>query len=112
MMIKDWTIKLISKEEILEMYKKESPEDSVRYVFGLTQYPTRTIYINKDMHEGQIIQTLKHELTHAYIWNSGLYNAPHYTDEMVCDIVACSNDFINQTVKEFERYVKENGTEM
>ena len=109
MKLGNWTLKLVPRNEIMKLYKDESSEDEgVRYVFGMTSYPTRTIFINREMHEDQIIQTLKHELTHAYIWEAGLYNAPHYTDEMVCDIVACSNDYINSLVKEFKENVKEN----
>ena len=38
---------------------------------------------------------------HCYIWMYGLYNAPNFDEEMICDIVASSNDFINEVVEQY-----------
>jgi hypothetical protein len=54
------------------------------------------------MCDEQKIKTLKHELTHAYIWEHGLYNAPSFTEEMVCDLVAAINDTINEVLSEYK----------
>lgn len=70
--------------------------------FGLTNKAEHKIIINKDMCKDQKIRTLKHELTHCYIWEYGLYNAGDINEELICDIVACSNDFINEVIKQYE----------
>ena len=96
-----WSIKEIEGNELKEMYENDR-EEKAYYVFGVTKYPKHIIYLNRDMCEEQKINTLKHELTHCYIWSYGLYNVADINEEMICDIVASSNDFINQIVKEYK----------
>lgn len=97
----DWKIIEKEKQELLDVYNAENNDDA-KFVFGVCIYPKHEIWINKDMCEEQKVSTLKHELTHCYIWSYGFYNAPHFTDEMVCDIVAGCNDFINSVVKDYK----------
>lgn len=97
-----WNIEFKNKQEMLEIYKIEY-EDDAYFVFGITNKPLHEIYINQDMKIEQRIKTLKHELTHCYIWEYGLYNAPNFNEEMVCDLVSSINDFINETVEEFKK---------
>lgn len=99
-----WKIKEIDKDKLTDLYNKENDEDA-RYCFGVTIYPEHKIYINEDLCYQQKIKTLKHELTHCYIWEYGLYNVPSFTEEMVCDLVASINDFINEII---DKYFKEN----
>lgn len=91
--------------EMLDRLVKKVVGDEVVCSFGITKYDEQTIYINEEMCKDQKIRTLKHELMHCYIWEMGMYNVPTFNDEMVCDLVASSNDFINEIV---ERYIKEN----
>ena len=92
-----WQIEEKSKEELKELYETETQEKAY-FVFGVTRKSHHIIYINKDMCEAQKIKTLKHELTHCYIWEYGLYNVMDVNEEVICDLVACSNDFINEIV--------------
>ena len=98
-----WTIEEKEKNELRKMYEEETEEKSY-FVFGVTQKWKHIIYINKDMCKEQKIKTLKHELTHCYIWEYGLYNVMDINEEVICDIVASSNDFINDIVN---KYLKE-----
>ena len=95
-----WTVSYKTKQELIAMYETEYDEKAY-YVFGLTQKPNYCIYINQEMIDEQKIKTLKHELVHCYIWEFGLYNAPNYNEEMVCDIVSSSNNMINKIVEQF-----------
>lgn len=97
-----WEIIEKDSETLLDKFNSNN-EENANYVFGLTRYPQHEIWINKDMCQEQKVRTLKHELTHCYIWNYGLYNVPHFTEEMVCDLVSSINDFINRIVTEFEQ---------
>lgn len=101
-----WNVIEKEKEELLGTYNKEH-EDEAYFVFGLTSYSKHEIWINKEMCLEQKINTLKHELTHCYIWSHGLYNAPHYTNEMVCDIVSSCNDFINEVIKQYKEILEQ-----
>lgn len=96
----EWEIKLIDKDTIKNRYNEENDSDST-FVFGLTIYPDHEIWINKDMCEEERLRTVRHELTHCYIWAFGLNNAPHYTEEMVCDIVAASYSFVGDIETKF-----------
>lgn len=98
-----WKILLKDKEEMLKKLNENRPEDDLyTYGFGACLYPEHEIWINKESCIDQQVRTLRHELTHCWIWYSGLYNAPHYTEEMVCDMVANSYNFINNIVNKFK----------
>lgn len=98
----NWKVIEKESETIRDKYNSQYDEPDF-FVFGVTIYPKHEIWINKDMCIEQKIKTLKHELTHCYIWNYGLYNLPHYTEEIVCDLVSSINDFINEVI---EQYIK------
>ena len=100
-----WTIEEKEKNELKELYEKEM-EEKAYFVFGCTQKSQHIIYINKDMCKEQKVKTLKHELTHCYIWEYGLYNVMDINEEVICDIVASSNDFINDIVNKYFEEVK------
>lgn len=98
----EWKIIEESKQEMINLYKEQiQPEEDVLFVFGLTNKSYHIIFINEDMCETQKINTLKHELMHCYIWSYGLGNVSDFDEEMVCDIVASSNDFINEVVEQY-----------
>lgn len=100
-----WIIEEKTSDSLLKIYNEQYSEEAY-YVFGLTIKSEHKIYINKDMCEEQKIKTLKHELTHCYIWEFGLYNVPNFNEEMVCDLVSSSHNFINEVTKEFENRLK------
>lgn len=104
----EWIIEEKDKEELKELYEKEEKEKAY-FVFGVTIRPQHIIYINKDMCEEQKIKTLKHELTHCYIWEYGMYNVMDINEEVICDIVAASNDFINGVVEQYKKQVEVDG---
>jgi Zn-dependent peptidase ImmA (M78 family) len=97
-----WLIEMKSADELNKTYKTQYPDEEVFYVFGLTEKSEHNIYINNEMCKEQQIKTLKHELTHCYIWEYGLYNVPHFSEEMVCDLVSSINDFIDKVVADFK----------
>ena len=103
--IDKWELKELGTNELVKMYE-EGMDEKAYYVFGLTQKSKHIIYINKDMCYSQKIKTLKHELTHCYIWEYGLYNVEDVNEEVICDLVACSNDFINRIVGRYKEEIE------
>lgn len=95
-----WEIRTANKEKMKDLWSKITGEDTC--VFGLTLKTSQIIYICSDICKEQQVKVLKHELAHCYIWEYGLYYSD-YDEEIVCEIVAKSNDFINEVV---ERYFK------
>ena len=100
----EWNIVLMDKENLKKKYNEEYEEEA-SFVFGLTIYPESEIWINNDMCFEQQLRTLRHELTHCYIWSFGLKNTSNFTEEMVCDIVAASNPIIEGIIAEFKANV-------
>lgn len=94
-----WEIINIPNDKMQEMYKQITGITDA-FAYGLTQYSRQKIYINKDLNPEQIIATLKHELAHCYLWTYG-FREVDYNQEIVCDIVANSNEFINEIVKRY-----------
>ena len=97
-----WEVKFLGADELLALFRAKEDERA-NYVFGVTIRSEHVIYINGEMNKDQQIKTLKHELTHCYIWNYGLFFVEDVNEEVVCDVVACSNDFINEVVEKFKK---------
>lgn len=74
---------------------------------GVTIYKIQKIMLLKD--QANIIKTLKHELTHVWLYEYGhnQNDEKTFTYEDVCEIVASSNEFINEIV---QKYLKQKTT--
>jgi Zn-dependent peptidase ImmA (M78 family) len=94
-----WTILEMTNEELLNKYGEE--DDT--FLYGFCEYPTNTIYLVKEQSIQQKKNTLKHELTHCWLFESGYGFRDNYSKEEVCNISACSNHFINTIVKQYNK---------
>lgn len=92
-----WEIKLRDRTEMLDIYK--CIEENATDCFGLTLRQFNIIYINKDLCNDEKIKTLKHELTHCFIWEMGYYYVDFNNEETICEFVATINDFINYVIE-------------
>ena len=63
---REWEIKEITKEEIIQIYEKETKQETIT-VSGITKFENNIIYLNKEMCYDMKKQTLMHELMHCYI---------------------------------------------
>jgi hypothetical protein len=97
--IKNHIRKVEIKEEqyLLEEYHKRQPEAYA--CLGLTFYKEHKIWVAKELCEDEKFRTLKHELTHCYIWENGFYNVDFNNEELICDFVSGIYDFINETLE-------------
>nr|DAY48204.1 MAG TPA: SprT-like domain-containing protein Spartan/DNA Complex repair, protease, DNA BINDING [Caudoviricetes sp.] len=69
---------------------------------GETEYHTRTIRLLDWVDRSTKIRTLKHELAHVWMWEYGHnQHEREFKAEDVCEIIACSNDFINEIVEKY-----------
>ena len=102
----NWDILEVEAQELKADYIKENPKDDVEriYIYGRTNYLKHTIKINKELCEEERVRTLKHELCHCWMWNTANANQENYNEEHICEIIACSNEFIYEIC---ERYKKE-----
>lgn len=90
--------------EIEEVEKDKMTCESSEWTQGLTIYLEQKILLLKG--QPNIERTLKHELTHVWLYEYGHNQQDEnkkYDYEDVCEIVASSNDFINEVVNEYLR---------
>ena len=78
------------------------------YTLGATIYKEQKILLVKS--NANILRTLIHELTHVWLWECG-HNQHRedkiFTSEDICEIVASSNNFINEIVEKYKKQQSE-----
>lgn len=91
-----WKVQIKSREEMLRIYQliHKEAEDC----FGLTLRQYNMIYINENLCEEEKIRTLKHELTHCFIWEMGFAYVDFNDEEIICEFVASIHDFIEEVL--------------
>ena len=92
----EWTIEDVDEATINNEMKGEG-------TLGVTIYKNQKIMLLKD--QANIIKTLKHELMHVWLYEYGhnQNDDKTFTYEDICEIVASSNDFINEIVKQYKQ---------
>ena len=90
----EWLIEEVDEATINNEMKNDG-------TLGVTIYRTQTIMLLKD--QANIIKTLKHELTHVWLYEYGhnQIDDKTFSYEDVCEVVASSNDFINEIVNQY-----------
>lgn len=66
---------------------------------GITYFGDLQIYINKDISDELIKQTIVHELTHAFLFSYGIHiegDNENKLEEMICDFCGAYLDKINK----------------
>lgn len=101
----EWVIEEKREEELLEEYHKRIA--NTYSCLGLTFYKEHKIWIAKELCDDEKKRTLKHELTHCYIWENGFYNVDFNNEELVCDFIASSIDVIYKIVEDYFKQEKE-----
>ena len=87
----EWEIKTVDEATINNEMKND-------YTLGVTIYKTQEILLLEN--QANIIKSLKHELTHVWLYEFGHnQQEKEFNYEDICEIVACSNDFINGIVE-------------
>lgn len=89
-----WTIKDVDEPII-------NNETKTDCTLGVTIYKTQEIWLLKE--QANVIKTLKHELMHVWMYEYGHnQHEKEFNFEDVCEIVASSNDFINEVVEMYK----------
>lgn len=93
----EWTIKTVDEATINNEIKQEN-------VLGLTIYKTQEILLLEN--QANVVKTLKHELMHVWLAEYGHnQEEKEFNCEDICEIVASSNDFINDVVKQYNSVI-------
>lgn len=92
----DWEILTIPNEQI----NKIEGNNGECFIHGTTRFGLNKIFINEDTPEP--IRTLKHELMHVWLYEYGhRADEKQYNEEDICEIVASSNNFINEIIRRY-----------
>ena len=91
----EWSIEEVDEATINNEMKADE-------ILGVTIYKTQKIMLLKD--QANIIKTLKHELTHVWLYEYGhnQNDDKTFSYEDVCEVVASINDFINEIVEQYK----------
>lgn len=98
----EWTIKEVSEAEINNEMKND-------YTMGVTIYKSQEILLLEN--QANLIKTLKHELVHVWLYEYGHRqdDGKKFDYEDICEIVASSNDFIDNIVEQYKKQVEVDG---
>ncbi len=90
-----WTIEKVDEATINNEMKSDG-------TLGVTIFKNQKIMLLKD--QANIIKTLKHELTHVWLYEYGHNQNDNKTFkyEDVCEIVASLHDFISEVVEQYK----------
>lgn len=90
----EWIIRDVDEATINNEMKQDG-------TLGCTIYKKQEILLLKD--QANVVKTLKHELTHVWMYEYGHTGDDDttYNHEDVCEIVASINDFINEIVNRY-----------
>ena len=91
----EWNIRVVDEATINNEMKQDG-------TLGVTIYKTQEILLLEN--QANIIKTLKHELMHVWLYEYGHAQDDNttYGYEDICEIVASSNEFINEVVNEYK----------
>lgn len=70
-----------------DKYSKELKELTEEQVSGITDYYHSKIYILNDLTKDFTIDTIYHELMHAFMFTYGYAQYENYNDENICDMI-------------------------
>lgn len=102
---KNWKLYLKSQKEMLNIYYEDTEPKEDSHLNGITEYPTATVYIDKDIDGFCLIKTLRHELMHVYLWDVGK-NGSYYWEDEICEIMSVVAPLICKTADDIALKIK------
>lgn len=102
---KTWKLCLKSQKEMTDIYYQDTEPETGVSTFGITEYPTTTVYIDKGLDGFLLMKTLRHELMHIYLWEIGK-NASYYWEDEICDIISEIAPLICETAEKLALQIK------
>lgn len=101
-----WKLCFRNRSEMSRIYYEDRPIDPEERIHGITEYVTSTVYIDKDLDGFLLAKTLRHELTHIYLWETG-QQSRSYDEEDICDLLSVAGPTICKAVDDIVLRLKE-----
>ena len=99
---KKWTVYEVSTDSEKLIWKSSTP------AWGMTWYREKAIYIDKSLPKDRKIETIRHEITHAVIFETQFTHNKKYNEEDMCDLVGIYGKTISElTDKVSKKFAKE-----
>ena len=86
-------------------YENRAPEEDAR-IHGLTEFISSTIYIDEELDGFLLAKTLRHELAHVYVWETG-QQGRIYNEEEICEVLSVAAPAICKTTDDIMFRLKE-----
>lgn len=101
-----WRLCFRDKDEMTRIfYENKTPDDNTR-INGITEFVTSTVYVDKNLDGFLLVKTLRHELTHIYLWETGQQDRV-FNEEELCDVMSVAAPLICKSVDEIILRLKE-----
>ena len=101
-----WKLCFRDREEMNKIFFENRPVNEEMRISGVTEYTTSTVYIDKDLDGFILVKTLRHELMHIYLWETGQQDRV-YNEEEVCDVMSVAGPVICKAVDDIMLRLKE-----
>lgn len=101
-----WKLCFRDRDAMNKIFYENRPIDEETRIHGITEYVTQTIYIDKELDGYLLAKTLRHELTHVYLWETGQQGRV-YNEEELADIISVATPDIVQTTNDIMLRLRE-----
>lgn len=101
-----WTLCFKDRDEMNRIFYENRPIDQETRLHGITEYISQTIYIDKDLDGFLLGKTLRHELTHVYLWETGQQDRV-LNEEETADFMSVAAPVIVQTATDIMTRLRE-----
>ena len=101
-----WKLCFRTKEEMNKIYYENRPVDEEARIHGATEYITSTVYIDKELDGLVLAKTLRHELMHIYLWETGQQDRV-MNEEETCDLMSVAGPVVCKAVDNIMLRLKE-----
>ena len=101
-----WTLCFRDRDEMNIIYYENRPVDQETRLYGITDYISQIVYIDKDLDGFLLAKTLRHELTHIYLWETGQQGRVMNEEEQ-CDFVSIIAPVITQSTNDILTRLRE-----
>lgn len=94
-----WKLCFRDRAEMNKIYYENRPVDEETRLHGITEYTTSTIYFDKDIDGFLLAKTLRHELAHIYLWETGQQDRV-YSEEELCEVMSVAAPLITKSAND------------
>lgn len=101
-----WKLCFRDKEDMNRIFYENKPADQEARLHGITEFITQTIYIDKELDGFLLGKTLRHELTHVYLWETGQQDRVMNEEEQ-CDFVSVAAPIITKAANDIMLRLRE-----